>query len=95
MTGAVKYGYRELRLALERASARETAARVAVGAICRQLLGVFNMDIGSYVTSIGDVEAAIPANLGYPERFAFAESNDVRCQCDGVGWHGSDRGEPD
>ncbi|MBP6472968.1 MAG: chorismate synthase, partial [Chloroflexi bacterium] len=36
LTGAVKYGYRELRVALERASARETAARVAVGAICQQ-----------------------------------------------------------
>jgi len=34
LTGAMKYGYRELRLALERASARETAARVAVGAVC-------------------------------------------------------------
>jgi chorismate synthase len=79
LTGAVKYGYRELRLALERASARETAARVAVGAICRQLLGALNMDIGSYVTSIGDVEAAIPPDLGYPQRFAFAESNDIRC----------------
>ncbi|MCZ7671996.1 MAG: chorismate synthase [Chloroflexi bacterium] len=38
ITGAVKYNYGELRLALERASAREAAARVAVGAICQQLL---------------------------------------------------------
>src|SRR5437762_1525957 len=38
LTGAVKYGYRELRLSLERASARETTMRVAVGAICKKFL---------------------------------------------------------
>jgi chorismate synthase len=79
LTGAVKYGYRELRLALERASARETAARVAVGAICHQLLAMLGMNVGSYVISIGDVEADIPDDLPYPDRFAFAETNDVRC----------------
>lgn len=79
LTGAVKYGYRDLRLALERASARETAARVAVGAICRQLLAQFGVQLGSYVTSIGPVAAAIPDSLGYEERFAAAEENDLRC----------------
>jgi chorismate synthase len=79
LTGAVKYGYRDLRLALERASARETAARVAVGAICRQLLAQFGVIIGSYVTSIGPVVAEIPAEMGYAERFAAAEENDLRC----------------
>ncbi len=39
LTGAIKYGYRDLRPALERASARETAARVAVGAVCKHLAG--------------------------------------------------------
>lgn len=79
LTGAVKYGYRELRLSLERASARETAARVAVGAICRQLLATFGIDIGSYVVSIGPVTVPIPAEMPYQERFSVAESNDVRC----------------
>ncbi len=79
LTGAVKYGYRELRLSLERASARETAARVAIGAICQQLLAQFGVTIGSYVTSIGPVTAEIPADMPYAERFAAAESNDVRC----------------
>jgi chorismate synthase len=79
LTGAVKYGYRELRLSLERASARETAARVAVGAICQQFLAVFEIVIGSYVTSIGEVTADIPADMPYPERFATAEENDLRC----------------
>ncbi len=55
LTGAVKYGYRELRLALERASARETTMRVAVGAACRKLLAEFGIIVGGYVVSIGDV----------------------------------------
>ncbi|MCS6843598.1 MAG: chorismate synthase [Caldilineales bacterium] len=81
LTGAIKYGYRDLRLALERASARETAARVAVGAICKALLRQFNIQVGSYVTAIGGVHAdpARLAALSYPERFALAEQNDLRC----------------
>ncbi len=79
LTGAVKYGYRELRLSLERASARETAARVAVGAICQQLLAHFGIAIGSYVVSIGAIDAAIPPGMSYADRFAAAETNDVRC----------------
>ena len=79
LTGAVKYGYTELRLALERASARETAVRVAIGAICRQLLGQFNITIGSYVASIGSIEADIPPDMPYPDRFNAAASNDIRC----------------
>lgn len=78
LTGAVKYGYRELRLSLERASARETAARVAVAAFCKQLLAHFGITIGSYVTRIGAVEASIPGDMPYEERFAAAEENDVR-----------------
>jgi chorismate synthase len=79
LTGAIKYGHRELRLSLERASARETAARVAAGAICRQFLAAFGIAVGSYVISIGPVVAALPPELSYPERFAAAEQNDVRC----------------
>lgn len=79
LTGAVKYGYGELRLSLERASARETAARVAVGAFCKQLLAVFGVTIGSYVVRIGHVKADIPADMSYAERFSAAEENDVRC----------------
>ena len=79
LTGAVKYGYKELRLALERASARETAVRVAIGAICRQFLEQFDIIIGSYVTSIGEIKAVIPPDMPYPDRFAAAENNDIRC----------------
>lgn len=79
LTGAIKYGYRELRLALERASARETAARVAVGAVCRQMLKEFGIMIGSYVVQIGEVKADLSDKQSYPDRFAQAETNDVRC----------------
>lgn len=79
LTGAVKYNYRELRLALERASARETAVRVAVGGICKQFLAEFGVEIGSYVTSIGGVSANIPADMPYADRFAAAERSSVRC----------------
>jgi len=85
LTGAIKYGYRDLRLSLERASARETAARVAVGAVCRQLLAQFDIVIGSYVVAIGDVTAPMPplagaaARQAYLARFKAAEANEVRC----------------
>jgi chorismate synthase len=79
LTGAIKYGYRELRLALERASARETAARVAVGAICKRLLGRLEITVGSYVVQIGGVSANPGDDVSYLERFVQAEQNDVRC----------------
>jgi chorismate synthase len=79
LTGAVKYGYRDLRPALERASARETAARVAAGGVCRRLLAEFGIEVGSYVVQIGAVAVDLPDNLAYPDRFRRAEENDVRC----------------
>ena len=54
LTGAVKYGYKDLRPALERASARETAMRVAVGAVCKHFLSQFGIIVGGYVSSIGE-----------------------------------------
>lgn len=79
LTGAIKYGYRDLRPALERASARETTMRVAVGAVCKAYLAQFGITIGGYVTSIGEVDAVLPDDLLYAERFALAEANEVRC----------------
>jgi len=78
LTGAVKYGYRDLRPSLERASARETAMRVAIGSICKHFLGQFGIIIGGYTRSIGDIEADLK-NTGYLTRFEEAEKNDVRC----------------
>ena len=79
LTATIKYGYSDLRPALERASARETTARVAVGAICKAYLGSFGIVVGGYVTSIGTAEADIPEDQAYPERFRQAEANDLRC----------------
>lgn len=88
LTGAVKYGHRELRLSLERASARETAMRVALGACCRALLAEFGVTIGGYVTRIGEVTTAAeepPADpAAFSERFARAATNDVRCHDEGT-----------
>ena len=78
LTGAVKYGYRDLRPALERASARETAARVAAGAVCKHFLAQFGVRIGGYVTAIGEIEAGL-AGMPYEQRFELAEASDVRC----------------
>lgn len=79
LTGAIKYGYRDLRVALERASARETTMRVAVGAICKKLLAQFGIQVGAYVVQVGDVKTTVPDDLSFEERFRIAEENDVRC----------------
>jgi chorismate synthase len=76
--GMVKYGLDDARSVLERASARETAARVAVGALAKLLLAVFDIVVGSYVVEIGGVVAAIP-DLPPGELWALAEASDVRC----------------
>ena len=80
LTGAIKYGYRDLRLALERSSARETAVRVAVGAICKRLLGEFGITVGGYVTEIaGEVATFNDDPPDYPARFAAADESEVHC----------------
>jgi chorismate synthase len=78
LTGAVKYGYRDLRPALERASARETTMRVAAGAVCKHFLAQFGILVGGYVVSIGEVQADM-GDMPYEERFRRAEESDVRC----------------
>lgn len=78
LTGALKYGYGDLRFALERASARETAPRVAAGAVCRIFLRAFGVRIGSYVTAIGGVHADL-SDMPLEERIDRAETSPVRC----------------
>jgi chorismate synthase len=63
LVGLLKYDRRDTRDILERASARETAARVACGAVCKKLLADFGITIGSHVTSIGAVEARVPEEV--------------------------------
>ena len=55
LSGALKYGQDDVREVIERASSRETAARVAVGAVCQQFLGAFGVAIHSHVLAVGGV----------------------------------------
>src|SRR6266540_271561 len=74
LAGTMKYGFDDVRNVLERASARETAARVAVGAVCRRFLEEFGMDVHSHTVSIGDVNAASDGALDW----AAVEESAVR-----------------
>jgi chorismate synthase len=73
LAGALKYDHEDIRDVLERASARETAARVAVGAVARQLLGAVGCDISSHITGIGAV--VMPAGVTVP--FADVQAMDL------------------
>jgi chorismate synthase len=82
LTGAIKYGHRDLRLSLERASARETAARVAAGGVCRLLLEQFGARLGGYTVRIGGVAVDAPVAADeepYLGRIATALENDLAC----------------
>ncbi|MDD4170606.1 MAG: chorismate synthase [Syntrophomonas sp.] len=81
LAGAMKYNHSDMRNILERASARETASRVAAGAIFRKLLECFNIYIYSQVLSIGEVRAAPePVSLqGWADFLARVEASSVRC----------------
>jgi chorismate synthase len=78
LVGVLKYDRRDVRDVLERASARETAARVACGALAKRLLREFGVTVGSHVVSIGAVEAEVPDAL--PDDLNGAVDEDpVRC----------------
>ncbi len=79
LTGAIKYGYRDLRLPLERASARETTMRVAVGAVLLKLLAQFGIVIGGYVVQIGGAVVELSDDYALADRIRDAEQSDVRC----------------
>ncbi len=77
LVGVLKYGREDARDILERASARETAARVAAGAVARRLLGELGVRIGSHVVRLGDVEADPPEH--WPEDLnAGADASPLR-----------------
>lgn len=78
LAGTLKFGYNDLRPSLERASARETAARVAVGAVCKHFLAQFGIRVFGYVISLGDIEADL-AEIPLAEREYRAEASEVRC----------------
>ena len=78
LVGTMKYGLTDVRDVLERASARETAARVAGGAVAKAFLRALGVEIFSHVTQITSVSAPIPPQLT-PADFASVDESPVRC----------------
>ena len=79
LTGAMKYDHRDIRNVLERASARETAARVAVGAICKQLLSQLGIELASHIMAIGSTRAKPVSKLSIQQLRKKADGSPVRC----------------
>ena len=76
--GAVKYAHTDMRNVLEKASARETAIRVGIGGVAKQLLAPFGMRVLSYTVEIGGIPSA-RGELSPEELFERAEQSEVRC----------------
>src|SRR3954449_8754986 len=78
LAGVQKYGFSDVRNVLERASARETAARVAGGALAKELLRALGVSVVSHVTQIGSVQAPLAGTYAL-EDFEDVDSSAVRC----------------
>jgi len=78
LAGGQKFGARDLRNVLERASARETAARVACGALAKQLLVAFDAEIRSHVVQLGGIPD-VPLELSWDQLAAIPETAPLRC----------------
>jgi chorismate synthase len=78
LTGLLKFGHSDVRDVLERASARETAARTAAGAVARAFLVVLGVSVHSHVTQVGSVRAPEREDLG-PSDFEGVDQDPVRC----------------
>jgi chorismate synthase len=79
LAGAIKYGHEDIRDVLERASARETASRVAAGSLARQLLGRFGVQIASHVSVIADAMLAEGRTVSFAEANAVPDDAPLRC----------------
>ncbi len=79
LAGGLKYAHKDLRNILERSSARETAARVAVGAVAKSLLSEFGISVFSWVEEIGGVKWSRTGAVTPETLFKRAESSEVRC----------------
>ncbi len=79
LAGALKYDHEDVRDVLERASARETAARVAAGAVARQLLAAVGCEITSHITGIGTVVVPGTATVSFDAARALAPEAPLRC----------------
>ncbi len=79
LVGVQKYKHSDVRNILERASARETAARVAGGALCKAFLGALGVEVYSHVVQIASVKAPERAEALTPADFADVDASPVRC----------------
>ncbi len=79
LAGALKYGHTDVRNVLERSSARETATRVAAGAVARKLLGHFGVEIFSFTQSIGRTDIGFEGVDVDTVTVADIEASPVRC----------------
>ena len=78
LSGIIKYSHRDIRNVLERASARETAMRVAIGAVAKKIIGVFNVEVLSHIIEIGGVKAKVRStSLDFLKK--QAEKSELRC----------------
>jgi chorismate synthase len=78
LAGVLKYNLEDIRDVLERASARETTARVAIGAFARQIITPFGVQVLGYVVSIGSVQAPVPPTMTIEELTRVTEESQVR-----------------
>jgi chorismate synthase len=83
LPGGQKYGARDLRNILERASARETTARVAAGSLAKQLMGHFGVEVKSHVVKLGSVPDE-PLEKSWDEIAAISDESPLNCADDGV-----------
>src|SRR5579859_3154075 len=81
LAGALKYNFPEARYVLERASARESAARVAVGAVAKLFLRAFGMDVLSHVVAVGPATLPDDANITWEQLTALHAKNEVLLNC--------------
>jgi chorismate synthase len=79
LAGVIKYNQPDARYILERASARETTARVAVGAVCKEFLRAFGISVLSHVVAVGDQKLERAAQ--WEELVALSEKDDVLLNC--------------
>jgi chorismate synthase len=78
LAGVLKYNLEDIRDVLERASARETAARVALGSFARQMITPFGISVLGYVVSIGSIEAKLPPDISLEQLALVSEESPVR-----------------
>ncbi|MBO0486097.1 chorismate synthase [Vagococcus fluvialis] len=79
LVGGIKFEHDDLRNVLERSSARETTMRVAIAAICKQMLRELDVEVASHVLEIGGVRGQVPDKMTVAEIQEKAENSVVRC----------------